>query len=140
MSSVVLPAYSGDEYLKKIKKMKGTLNVFVGKEYYSNIDWMYQILGLVPPYLITRVRAVIQYGIFNFFGRLSTVATENTLNPAIMIENFVIISVVWLFGIFTTALCVSVEMFHILPIIKARSFSLFYGKISSGLRGKTPGL
>lgn len=129
-SAVILPDQVCGEYLEVLRNEDKVLNIFVGKEYYSDIDWMYQVKGFIPPYLITRFNAASHSGIFEWWMELMTekyshIPTENFVKPASMDGNVVVIFVVWTCGTVLAAFTFSIELYKYLVLSVLKKLSIY---------------
>lgn len=102
-TAVILPNFICKDIQKTLVK-KQKPNVFIGKEIYSDIQWLFYLSGVVPPHVIQRIHRIGESGVWHWWMRLLTGSDLNGVitnipEAASMRGNIVIVFVVWIFGI-----------------------------------------
>lgn len=116
-TAVLLPGYICEKFENILVKKQRLPNVFIGKELYSDIAYMFILRGLhVPPRFVKRVHEISESGIWHWWmhvlGRrkLNTVIAK--VEAASMTGNIIIIFVVWSIGIIISTLWLVIEQFE----------------------------
>lgn len=57
-TAIILPEHTCCKYAKALKKKDKMSKVFVGKEDYSEISWMFSFDGQTPPFIFKRIMGI----------------------------------------------------------------------------------
>lgn len=105
--AAVLPDHMCREFYYALTRDKSQPKLFIGKEVYYFVDWLFHLNGLVPLFLIRRIHGIAESGVWKWWMDLlsgNVVMTEeavddNQVEAATIDGNIVIIFVVWICGI-----------------------------------------
>lgn len=113
-SAVILPNYMCLQMQNALVKSRNGHLVFVGQESYSAMSYMFQLSGLVPPFVLRRIHWISESGIWEWWMRLlgerrfeSKVSVP--VKAATMKGNIIIIFELWLSGTFFSVVCCILE-------------------------------
>lgn len=116
-TAAVLPEYLCKKFAKTVKREKHLNNVFIGKESFSEIVWLFSFAGLVPPHLVQRFNWFTESGIYERWitlvkgGQTYGKESENIpVTAANMQGNIVVIFLVWVCGQLVAVICGAVEI------------------------------
>lgn len=114
--ALLLPEYICKRFATKLKTEKSLQHVYIGKESYTDIDWMFSFEGMVPPFLIRRFKSISESGIWGRWISLviggssfQRVAGIQPITAANMQGNVVIIFRVSSYGLQLAFVCFFVE-------------------------------
>lgn len=117
--ALILPEYMCHSYVKAIIEKKPNLSKFisVGKETYSDIDWMLTLEGFEPPYLVLRIKSATSSGIWIRWTRFITGGLvkdasdrRDQVVAASMTGNTIIVFSAWALGGCLAIVSFAVEM------------------------------
>lgn len=98
--AVILPDHVCHEYFRSLK-MENRENMFVGKESYSEVNWMFTLEGVLPPFLPSRIKSAHETGLWERW-KPAWVTTAGMYGkgpvPANLAGNVVIIFIIWVTG------------------------------------------
>lgn len=104
--ALVLPDYLCHSYLRKLNKYKNLTHVFLGKVGYQDVEWMFAINGIIPVFLMKRLRSVHERGMWARWTKLvkeldSSVEKQGNGDLATpgLDGNIVLIFLLWLSGL-----------------------------------------
>lgn len=102
-AALILPERICKKFSRALKR-QGVKNVFIGKESYIETNWIPTLRGLVPPFLVRRVKSLGESGIWERWTSLLNDGMSNTLEsipvtPASMEGNVLVIFTLWVTGI-----------------------------------------
>lgn len=104
-TAIILPRHLCRKLFKKVKENGKKSHVFVGKESYSQVEWMFTLEGALPPFLPKRVKGAHETGLWERWSKLVDVGEETTggggddVKATRMDGNVVVIFVVWISGV-----------------------------------------
>lgn len=106
-TAVILPEHMCWESGRALKRNHSLKSVYIGKESYSDINWIFVLSGYVPPHIIRRVKTLGASGIWqmwmkSFLGSLSFQvgpSWKSEVEAPNLEGNIVVIFYVWLIGI-----------------------------------------
>lgn len=113
--ALVLPEHKCHNYSKLLNRQGFTKNVFVGKDRYIDVEWMFRITGVVPPYIPTRIKSAHEFGIWQRWTKLVGGTKEGIkggnekVTAAKMSGNVVVVFLIWLVGIIASFSCGAIE-------------------------------
>lgn len=115
--ALILPEIICNEFARKIKEEYPSAPVFVGKEEYTEIDWMIKLSGYVAPHIIKHVKGIGERGIWRRWMNLANetlsraqVKDDGHVKAASMSGNVVVIFVVLWFGMMLGCIAIFLEI------------------------------
>lgn len=114
--ALILPEYLCHEYSKRVKLETKRPDVFVGKELYTEIKWMFSINGIWPRQFTSRIKVLYESGHWlkwtKLFSKVDSTSMKNDeVTSARMDGNIVVVFFVWMCGYLAAICC------HFLEII-----------------------
>lgn len=115
--ALILPEYLCQVYARRVKVGSRRTDVFVGKEVYTEVEWMFSMKGIWPRQILTRIKVLYESGHWLKWVRLFKKGDAfmeeggGAVTAARMDGNIIVIFVVWISGQLIAICC------HFLEII-----------------------
>lgn len=105
--ALVIPEHMGRYHYRKLRREVPQAQVDLGKEVYSNFNWLFSLQGIVPPHVSKSIKNVRPSGIWEWSVKVSTNYDSSRDKNQVAIApraanmhgNIVIIFVVWFVGL-----------------------------------------
>lgn len=126
-TALILPKYLCEEHVKVLKEKHNLKHAFVGKESYSDIQWMFQLSGIIPPHIFNRIKSASETGLWLRWNKLASrliSLTHETPVAANLQGNVVVIFILFLLGQGCASLCFVLEIY----ILSVKTFVSMIGK------------
>ncbi len=132
--ALVLPTYQCQQFAMITKRDFSDISKFVdiGEENYFKSQHVFTFKGVVPPYLILRIKSILSSGVFEWWQDIALLKTkyiarlthEQTLERPTLAGNILVIFVSLLVGLSLGLVCMLLECFSY--ILRAFKYSWYF--------------
>lgn len=114
-TAIVMPHHLCQDFMRNVRRKLKLPHLFVGKESYSEVEWMFTLEGVLPPHIPRRIKGAHEAGLWERGPMLAssketaTDDAEAVVAAATMEGNVVVVFAVWVLGMILSVWSMIVE-------------------------------